>query len=189
VILQNLTTGTSIPASRLSAAFNAKSNEVTLKFPGYTGGALPDGNYRATFSAGSVTDTAGVPLAGDGTLEFFVFAGDADHDRTIGPADFNLLARYFGSPAVATLRYADFDYDGVIGPSDFNLLASRFGTTLPAPAPVSHDPPGSSKGDSPAAGQGVPEAAKSPKRVLPRRGMASAASSSIEAGRTRPRIG
>jgi hypothetical protein len=61
-----------------------------------------------------------------------VLAGDADHDRTVGPSDFNLLASNFGKTG-KTWSTGDFDYDGVVGPADFNLLASNFGKTLPPP--------------------------------------------------------
>jgi hypothetical protein len=79
---------------------------------------LPDGDYR-------ITD-------GDLELDFFVFAGDANRNRTVNLADFNILASNFGhSPR--TFSQGDFNYDGIVNLADFNLLASRFGTSLGAP--------------------------------------------------------
>jgi hypothetical protein len=78
------------------------------------------------------------------TFAFYVLAGDADHDRTVGPGDFNILASNFGKTGQAWST-GDFDYDGVVGPGDFNILASQFGKTLAPPAatlsaPVVHAP-------------------------------------------------
>jgi hypothetical protein len=115
---------------------------VTFNFVGFSGdtalfdaaipGTLTDGNYFATLLPDHITDTAGHPLANGRTLDFFSLAGDANHDRTVGPGDFNLLATNFGKTGQPWAN-GDFDHDGVVGPSDFNILATRFGTTLAPP--------------------------------------------------------
>jgi hypothetical protein len=106
--------------------YDAGTHVATFALPG----ALPaDGNYRATLLATGVHDAAGNQMAADMPLDFFILRGDADHDRTVGPGDFNLLASHFGQTE-QNWSTGDFDGDGTVGPGDFNLLASRFGTTL-----------------------------------------------------------
>lgn len=111
-------------------------------------GVLPDGNYRATISAGAVRDLSANPMPGDVTLDFFVFAGDANRDRTVNLSDFAILAGRFNQPG--TFSQGDFDYDRRIGIGDFSILASRFNTSLPA------------------ARTGIPPAAPSPVPAAPR---------------------
>jgi hypothetical protein len=123
--------GSDTPVPFTLLGYDAGSQTVTFAA---SGGALPDGNYRATLSRSDVFDTNGNLLAADAVVDFFVLAGDADHDRTVGPGDFNILASHFGQTS-QTWATGDFDYDGTVGPGDFNLLASRFGITL-APPPV-----------------------------------------------------
>src|SRR5205085_501492 len=72
---------------------------------------LQDGNYRATLPAGSVSDAAGNPLASAQLLDFFVFAGDADHNRSIGFADLVAVAQNYGKSGNATFGSGDFNYD------------------------------------------------------------------------------
>ena len=91
---------------------------------------LPDGNYRATLLAGSIRDASMNPLANDATLDFFVFAGDANRDRAVNLADFSILASRFNQPG--TFSQGDFNYNHVTDIADFSILASRFNTTLPA---------------------------------------------------------
>jgi len=123
VIVQNLTgggtVGTLLSYSNPTATFT------------FTGGILPDGNYRATIAAANVTDLAGNPLGGDAALDFFVFAGDANRDRTVNISDFSILASRFNLPG--TFSQGDFDYSGTVGIGDFSILASKFNTSLPAP--------------------------------------------------------
>ena len=130
VIASAVVTVESVPAGAVSqrltyVGFDAATNTATFAMPS----RLPDGNYRATLSTTGMHDRAGNSMASPFSLEFFVLYGDADHDRTVGQSDFNLLASHFGKKN-QTFATGDFDYDGVVGPADFNLLASRFGTTL-----------------------------------------------------------
>jgi ELWxxDGT repeat protein len=121
--------GTTYPASL--AGYDAATKSATYSI---SGPRLPDGNYRATLAPTGIHDGAGNAMPEPQTVDFFVFAGDADHDRTVGAADFNLLASSFGKTGQSWAT-GDFDYDGAVGPADFNLLASRFGTTLAPPPP------------------------------------------------------
>ncbi|HEV8607148.1 MAG TPA: hypothetical protein VGQ99_17545, partial [Tepidisphaeraceae bacterium] len=52
--------------------YDIAANTLTVAF----NGILPDGNYRATFSASSVTNTLDMPLAANQVLDFFVLNGD-----------------------------------------------------------------------------------------------------------------
>lgn len=92
---------------------------------------LDDANYSATLPAGSVSDPAGNPLAADHVVNFFYLAGDANRDRAVNSADFNLLATSFGVLSGGTWSAGDFTYDGQVNSADFNVLATRFGMTLP----------------------------------------------------------
>ena len=54
---------------------------ATFTIEGYSGGVLPDGNYRGTLSRYDVTNTSGEELADDAWIDFFVLAGDANRSR------------------------------------------------------------------------------------------------------------
>jgi hypothetical protein len=70
-------------------------------------------------------------------LDFFVLAGDANHDRAVDTLDFNALAANFGGTG-KTYSQADFNYDdGVVDTLDFNALAASFGRMLAPPATTS----------------------------------------------------
>jgi hypothetical protein len=121
--IQNLGTGDAVTNFSLSSA--AGGTEAVLTFS-----SLADGNYRAMLLPGSVSDPSGNPLAGGGaSVDFFILAGDANHDRTVDTLDFNALAANFGKSG-ATFSQADFNYDGVVDTLDFNTLAAQFGKTL-----------------------------------------------------------
>ena len=128
LLVTNLDTQQTVPAD--SVTYGENRNRGTFSFAG----ALPDGNYRAVLSAAGVTHAFGLPLTGDATLDFFVFAGDANRDRSINIADFAILAGNFNTPA--SFVGGDFDYDGSVGIGDFSILASKFNTTLPQPPPA-----------------------------------------------------
>jgi hypothetical protein len=123
-------TGQGTPVAFKRVSYDNINNVAT--FTPASGASLPDGNYSATLLPAGITDAAGNPLAAGRQIDFFVLSADADHDRTVGPSDFNLLATNFGK-SNQPWAAGDFDGDGVVGPSDFNILATRFGTTLPPP--------------------------------------------------------
>ena len=138
LLLQNLTQGgTIVPPAAMSLTYSGPAgsppNIASFVFPGVPGGILPDGNYRATIQAGNVTDNFGNPLTANIVFDFFVFAGDANHDRNVNLDDFTRLAANFGRPA--TFSQGDFDYTGFVDLDDFSILASRFGQTLVASPP------------------------------------------------------
>ena len=150
--LQNLTTGQFVPAGSMSVSFNATTNTATITFPGFASGILPDGNYRLTLLSSGITNGAGQQLDADRngtggdnfTFDFFVLAGDANRDKRVNLADFNILAANFGQ-SPRDFSQGDFNYDSIVNLADFNLLASRFGTVLPAPVPATAPPSGTSR--------------------------------------------
>lgn len=118
------------------------------------GGAIPDGNYRATLRAGAIQDAAGNLLASDRVLDFFILAGDANRDRRVDIDDFGILASRFNQPGV--FSQGDFNYSGTTDIDDFAILAGKFNTTL-APA----------AGVSPRGALPSPTVAEQPKRLIP----------------------
>lgn len=127
--LQNLTTATTVSSTQIALEWQAASLRANFTFPGFAGGALPDGNYRATLNALGIADEFGNVLAANGVVDFFVFAGDANRDRSVNIGDFSILASRFNLPG--TFSQGDFNYDGITNISDFAILASKFNTSLP----------------------------------------------------------
>lgn len=94
---------------------------------------LADGNYRATISAAGVTD-GGNPMAADYLFDFFILAGDANHDRKVDLKDLVILASNWQGSG-KTFSQGDFDYNGVVNAPDLGLLGQRWQQTLALPAP------------------------------------------------------
>jgi hypothetical protein len=138
--VRNLTTNQLIPSDKIALGYDAQTNRATFTFPGYAYGALPDGKYRATLPAGSVSDPQGNPLAGDVEIVFEFLNGDANRDGRVNLTDFNILAANFGTGG-RDFGQGDFTYDGLVNLSDFNVLAGRFGTAIaPDPLPPQSGP-------------------------------------------------
>lgn len=135
LLLQNQTSGQSIPASSISSSYAAATNTGSYTFPVYQNGILPDGNYRATLQSGGVYDNSGNLLNSDSVFDFFVFAGDGNQDRRVDSSDFNLLSGNFGQSG-RTFSEGNFNYAGSVDSADFNVLMAQYGKTLPAPALV-----------------------------------------------------
>ncbi|WP_428938380.1 M36 family metallopeptidase [Fontivita pretiosa] len=144
LLLENLTTGTTIPAANLSLVYNTATQSATLTFPGYSNGVLPNGNYRLTVFASGVTDAAGNPLDGNGdgqpggnhTFDFFVLAADANRDRTVNIADLYPLASNWLQSG-RNFAQGDYNYDGTVDRADMDILSLNWQTTLPpAPQPI-----------------------------------------------------
>jgi hypothetical protein len=128
--LVNLTTGQTIPAPDLTLAYDPATRSADVTFTGFPQGILPDGRYRATLTAGSVSDGSGNALSADVSLDFFFVQADATRDGRVNLDDFNVLAKHFGE-TVTTFTRGDFTYDGQTDLDDFNVLAGRFGQQIP----------------------------------------------------------
>jgi len=129
-IVTNIDTAEQLSDGVLALAFDTGTNTAALSFPGFPAG-LPDGNYHLTVAPG-YRDAFGNVSTAALDFDFFAFAGDANHDRTVNLDDFTALAAAFGT--AGTFSQGDFDYSGNVNLDDFTILASKFGTTLPAPA-------------------------------------------------------
>ena len=93
LVLTDLTRGETVPAARVAAAYDAASEAVVFTFPGYAGGRLPPGDYRALLPAGSVAAAGGEPLKTDLVFHFIayatvvgrrVFYNNSAHDSAVG---------------------------------------------------------------------------------------------------------
>jgi predicted outer membrane repeat protein len=115
--------------SPTSTSYDSTTKTVSFILPTNT----TDGYYLASMSAGMVKDTSGDLNAASMPYQFFILAGDANHDRTVNLLDLNALASNFGLIS-ASFKQGDFDYSGTVGITDFNLLAGNFGKTLAAPS-------------------------------------------------------
>jgi glucose/arabinose dehydrogenase len=140
------------PAHALVMSTTAGPTLATFTPTGPTGVqlSLPDGDYRATLAADAVTDLAGNPLATPVALDFFVYAGDANHDRKVDFADLVVLAQNYNTTGGKTFPEGDFNYDGNVNFVDLVILAQRYNQTLPPPPALAAAPaPITSKVDSP----------------------------------------
>jgi hypothetical protein len=124
---------TTAPLTATSVSYDAATNTATFGFAGAWGAALPDGNYTAIINPRNVTDAAGNWIA-PYQEDFFVLAGDANHDRAVDLTDFTTFSINFNHTG-ASFDHADFNYDGVVDLADFTIMAARFNTVLP-PAPA-----------------------------------------------------
>jgi hypothetical protein len=134
LVLTNLTTGQTVDPATMSLKYDPADNRATFTFSGLPGGVLPDGNYRVTLAANVVRDTSNNPLAADATLDFFVLAADANHDRVVNFDDLLAVAKNYNK-AGATFDQGDFNYDGVVNFDDLLILAKAYNKTLEVPPP------------------------------------------------------
>jgi hypothetical protein len=125
--LNNLTTSQSFSTQM---QFDASH---TASFTRLDGSILPDGNYRATLPSGTVTDFAGNFLELSLNVDFFILAGDADHDRDVDVNDLGILATNW-QQSPRTFAQGDFDYNGTVDVNDLGILASHWQQALAPPA-------------------------------------------------------
>jgi hypothetical protein len=125
LVLQNLTTGQTISGALLALGYAAGTCTATISFPGYSNGILPDGNYRLTLQAGSVSDIVGNSLKSDVTYDFFILGGDANHDGNVDiRVLYTLAVNWHGTGK--TFAQGDFNYDGSVNASDLGILARNW---------------------------------------------------------------
>jgi hypothetical protein len=104
---------------------------------------IPDGNFIATLNGSLITDASGNKLAGtDGTPgdpyydNFFLLAGDANHDGIVDITDYNTLESNFGITSGMLWHNGDFTYDRKVNSSDYFLLHKNYGENLTLPIPT-----------------------------------------------------
>jgi len=131
VQMQNLTTGAAVPAGSIAIAYDSIAHTARVTFSS----VLADGNYRVTIPPGAVVDPTGNAMSPAVTFDFFVLAGDANHDRTVDLTDFTFLASNFNGTG-KTFSDGDFNYDGKVDLTDFTMLAANFNRTLSPSTPA-----------------------------------------------------
>gem|GEM_PF-1831812 len=127
-------TSATIPSGDLRLTYDRGTDIAALNYLPDSG-VLTDGNYRVTLDNALVRDLANNQLDQSYELEFFVFSGDANHDRLVDTVDFNALAGHFGQAGV-NFADGDFDYSGVVESADFNRLAGNYGKRLVESSPL-----------------------------------------------------
>jgi hypothetical protein len=121
LVLENLTTSTTVPLSNLSASYETSTNTWTVTFPGYLYGALPNGQYRATILAAGVFDPAGNAMTQNHERNFSFLMGDADGNGVIDFDDYALIDNGFLN-GLTGYTNGDFNYDGVIDFDDYAII-------------------------------------------------------------------
>jgi hypothetical protein len=124
LIVTTVPGGTPVSVTNVAFDSDTRTATFTLLTP------LADGNYGAMLPAGSVTDLVGHPLAADYTLDFFVLAGDASHDRVVDVTDLGILATNWQGTG-KTFAQGDFNYDGQVDVTDLGILATNWQKSLP----------------------------------------------------------
>jgi hypothetical protein len=127
LLVQNLTTGQTIPSQDFSLSYNTSTNAATFS---YAGGILPDGNYRAALLSAGIATPQGASMAADYGFDFSVLAGDANHDGKVDVTDLGILATNWQGSGM-TFSQGDFNYDGVVDVSDLGILATNWQKSLP----------------------------------------------------------
>jgi PKD repeat protein len=125
--------GTGVPLDRakLSLTYDARTNTATIRFPGYPGGIVADGQYAVTLDPAGVTDAAGNPLAAFAAT-FTQRLGDLNLDGVVDAADRAILDNALAAPGggvVLTAAHGDANGDHVVDFSDLVALAQHFETS------------------------------------------------------------
>jgi ELWxxDGT repeat protein len=140
LVVTNVATGERVPVDRVSVSYDPSTHAATFMFPGYPGGVLPNGNYRASLPAGATLDPNGNATASEASVDFYVLTGDINRDRRVDGSDFALLAGNFGKTGM-TYDRGDINGDGRVDGADFALLAGNFGKVVAPPAPPAASAP------------------------------------------------
>jgi predicted outer membrane repeat protein len=137
ILLQNLSTGNTLPTSNVSFAYDTSTNTGTFTIIVPATGVLPKALYRATLLAAGVTDGSGVHLAADDVLDFHVLPGDATRDRSVGFPDLIILSQNYNLTG-RTFSQGNFDYspDGKVDFGDLVILAQNYNTSLAQASPI-----------------------------------------------------
>jgi hypothetical protein len=108
-----------------------------------------DGNYRLIIPDGIAHDRAGLASASQ-SFDFFIFAGDANHDRRIDVADFKVFSANW-MQTNRTFSQGDFNYDGNVDQADLAILSAKWDTSLAPyvePVPIQSPTPAPSSSSS-----------------------------------------
>jgi hypothetical protein len=141
--------GNETPVDLSSAEVVHDGDTLTITFPPTpdVGKYLADGVYELVIS-GSVTDTAGTPLDGDGdgtggdpyvltgneTNEFYSLAGDFNGTAGVNIFDFFEFRTWFGQDVPPAPEYVDLNASGGVNIFDFFLFQENFGNSITFPS-------------------------------------------------------
>jgi hypothetical protein len=154
LVLENLSTSTTIPTSSILTSWNPSTRTGTFAFPALSnGGSLPDGNYRATLLSAGISNTAGTTLVADRAFSFFALAGDTNHDHSVDVSDLGILATNWQGTG-KNFSEGDFNYDGMVDVSDLGILATNWQKSLPPASSATQALSGGTR--SPTAGTAPP---------------------------------
>jgi hypothetical protein len=127
LLLQNLTSGQTVPTGHIALNYDFGSNTAIFTFPGYGNGVLPPGAYAATVFAGTVQDAAGNVLAADHNKSFNFFPGDSDGNGVFNFDDYARIDAGFNL-GLTGFENGDFNYDGVVNFDDYAIIDLAFNT-------------------------------------------------------------
>lgn len=139
-ILVNTTTNQTVPSSSMAFAYVPGTRTLSITFPGYPRGVLPDGNYQLTVRSTGIVGNAGNPMTSDAQLSFFVLAGDANHDRVVDIVDLGILSSNWQQTGT-TFAQGDFNDDGIVDIVDLGILSTNWQKSLPAQIVNAIQPP------------------------------------------------
>ena len=125
VQLLNITSSQAVPPEQFTVSYDAATNTARVALLGPAGGLPQAGDYRATFAAAAVYDTAGNYNSQPLTFDFTFLPGDADGDGDIDGDDFFAIDAGFTAGA-AGYANGDFDYNGLIDADDYFLIDSNY---------------------------------------------------------------
>jgi hypothetical protein len=134
VRVTNVATSTDVSDADVHWSYDPATRRLTVAI-GDASSSPADGNYRLSLLTGHVADLAGNGIAADLSVDFFVLAADANHDRKVDFTDLVKLAQNYNTSG-KTFAEGDFNLDGTVDFDDLVLLAQRYNTTLAAPAPA-----------------------------------------------------
>jgi RHS repeat-associated protein len=132
--LRSLTSGQTISSNLFDVEWDPITR--TAKFVGtrlsggITSGMLPDGRYRATLPAGSVSAPPFGTLATDVSFDFTFMAADFDNDATVGFSDLLAMAQHYGQSSGVSRADGDANYDGKVDFNDLLILAQCYGSSV-----------------------------------------------------------
>jgi ELWxxDGT repeat protein len=149
VVIKNLNSGHTYLPGELVVNHDSATNQARIVLSS-ADPVLPDGNYMISFNATGITNALGNSLPRNVTASFFVFAGDANHDRRIDVADFKVFSANW-MQTNRTFSQGDFNYDGNVDQADLAILSAKWNTTLPPyvePVPIQSPAPKPSSSSS-----------------------------------------
>jgi hypothetical protein len=96
--------------------YDPGTRRATVRFAA----ALADGRYRLTIAQDALPG-----MAGPFEMEFFILAGDANHDGQIDADDYFQIDLGYAS-GKSGFGNGDFDYNGVVDADDYFLIDQNF---------------------------------------------------------------